>query len=138
MRFEVSFFGHPNVLSLHKSTLEVTTETNLTLQGDCIIGVGASCGCRGIPADMKEKLQDPDAVVTFTIRAGGLEFSFAAKGDAGLDLSHPHDIVIRKSRFLSDRTLAVDSDTAASSVPREMVRLLQDPQTRAVLVIDVC
>ncbi|MGI0066726.1 MAG: DUF371 domain-containing protein, partial [Nitrosotalea sp.] len=40
MRFEISFHGHENVRSLHPKSIEITTDPNLTVNGDCIVGVG--------------------------------------------------------------------------------------------------
>jgi len=57
MHFEIPFYGHKNIRSLHQKTIEITTEQDLTLNGDCIIGVGASCGCNDIPEKMKKLLQ---------------------------------------------------------------------------------
>ena len=46
MHFEIPFFGHPNIRSLHGRTIEITREPHLTLQGDCIVGVGGRIGMR--------------------------------------------------------------------------------------------
>jgi len=46
-------------------------------------------------------------------------------------------MVIRKSDFISDRTLAVRADAAARDLPRGMVRALKDPRTVGRLEIEV-
>ena len=135
MRFEITFSGHHNIRSLHPKTVEITTESELTPRGDCIVGVNASAGCDGIPAEMKERLRDPETRILFGITAGGLSFRFEGRGHPGLELSHPTDIVVRKSGFVCPRTAAVGADRASDSIPREMVRLLQDPRTRGTLTI---
>ena len=45
---EILFYGHPNVRCLHQRTIEVTTDSHLTLRGDCIIGVRASKACKDL------------------------------------------------------------------------------------------
>ena len=58
MKFEIEFFGHENIRSLHQKTIEITKEETLTPSGDCIIGVKASCGCNDLPEGIKEKLKN--------------------------------------------------------------------------------
>jgi hypothetical protein len=117
--------------------MEVTTDGHLTEKGDCIIGVGADKGCAGISQAVREGLRRTGAKVTIRIRVGGRTFQAAAQGDSRLELSHPHDIVIRKSGFVSDRTLAVGASAAAKDIPRDMVRLLRSPATTGTLEIEV-
>lgn len=133
----VGFRGHPMVRSTHPTTIEVTTEEYLTEQGDCIIGVGADKGCGRLNAGVKEILGREGARVKVTVVVGAHSFAFRAKGDPRLRLTHPHDIVIRKSEFISDRTLAVRADASARDLPRSMVRLLRDPAARGRLEIEV-
>lgn len=133
----IGFRGHPMVRSLHRTTIEVTTEGSLTESGDCIVGVAADKGCAALSAELKAALRARDAKVTITLEVAGESFTFGARGDDGLELSHPHDVVIRRSGFLSDRTLAVRATAAAADVPRTMVRRLKDPMTDGVLRIEV-
>ena len=137
MRFEIEFFGHENIRSTHKKTLEITKEKELTIRGDCIVGVNASASCHDIPQHIKEKLRDPDSEVRFSIMVQDHEFVIVGKGHKDLTLTHKEDIVIRKSDFVCPRTLAVRCDKASDILPREMVQLLQDPQTRGVFAIEV-
>ena len=131
------FRGHPLVRSFHPTTIEVTTEDYLTENGDCIIGVGASKGCAQLNARLKESIRGKGANMVIRIVVGTLSFEVKARGDPRLSLSHPHDIVIRKSDFVSDRTLAVRADVASRDIPREMVRLLKNPATVGRLEIEV-
>jgi hypothetical protein len=133
----VEFRGHPLVRSTHPTTIEITTEDHLSENGDCIIGVSAMKGCAQLDSRIKDGLRRSDARVTIRIVAGNMVHIVNARGDPGLELSHPHDIVIRKSSFLSDRTLAVGSDSASKDIPREFVRLLRDPKTVGRLEIEV-
>lgn len=137
MRFEVGFGGHGNVLSTHKKTIEITRERHLTMRGDCIVGVGAQCGCAGLPEGLKAGLRRRDSRVRLLIRAGGMEFEVNGRGHEGLTLEHPDDIVARKSGFVCPRTLAVMCDKASDDMPRGMVRALQDPSSRGTLTIEV-
>ena len=45
MKITVPFLGHKNILSLHEKTIEITKDSELTTNGDCIVGVGADISC---------------------------------------------------------------------------------------------
>lgn len=137
MRFEIPFHGHRNVRSLHPKSIEITTDTDLTINGDCIVGVGASCGCLGIPDKMKTLLKNPQSKVTCTIVVKDMIYTVIGRGSEKLTMTNPHDIVIRKSNFTCPRTLSIGCDTASDSVPRKMVKALQDPDTHAIFRIEV-
>lgn len=133
----VTFRGHQLVRSLHPTTIEVTTEESLTENGDCIVGVGAAKGCAGLDERIKESLRRRGSMVTLRLVVGTLSFVLSASGDPKLQLSHEHDMVIRRSDFVSDRTLAIRADAAANDIPREMVNLLRNPKTVGRLEIEV-
>jgi hypothetical protein len=137
VRFEIEFSGHENIRSNHQKTIEITKESHLTPQGDCIVGVNANHACADLPQDLKNKLKNPDSKVTFSINVGDYSFSVEGKGHPDLILTHDEDIVIRKSDFVCPRTLAVKCDKASDLLPREMVSLLQDPKTKGIFTITV-
>ncbi len=126
--YSISFCGHHNVRATHGTTTEITTEKSLTPRGDCIVGVGASSGCAGLPADIKRALRDRNVVVRVDIVVGSRTFTINGRGDPHLTLEHPDDIVIRKSGFVCPRTLAVHCDAAANDMPRDMTECLQKGQ----------
>ncbi len=75
--------------------------------------------------------------MAFVIRVEDLEFGFQGFGSENLPLTDETEIVLRKSEFISPRTLAIQCDAAAIDVPREMVNLLKDPGTIGSLEIKV-
>ena len=137
MKFEIEFFGHENIRSNHRNTIEITKDSDLTPRGDCIIGVNANSSCNDLPQDLKDKLRSSDSRVTVSIRVGDHEFVIHASGHPDLILNHKDDIVIRKSDFVCPRTLAIKSDKASDLFPREMVSLLQDPDMKGIFSITV-
>ncbi len=137
MKFEIQFSGHENIRSNHQKTIEITKESHLTPQGDCIIGVNATSSCYDLPQELKDKLKKPDNKVTFTINVGDHSFVMEGRGHQNLILTHSEDIVIRKSDFICPRTLAVKCDKASDLLPRNMVSLLQDPKTKGTFIIIV-
>jgi len=137
MKFEIEFSGHENIRSNHQKTIEITKESHLTPQGDCIIGVNATSACSDLPIKLKEKLKDSNSKVKFSILVGDFEFVVDGKGHSDLILTHTEDIVIRKSDFVCPRTLSVKCDKASDLLPREMVKLLQNPKTKGTFTITV-
>ncbi|MGC8599494.1 MAG: DUF371 domain-containing protein [Nitrososphaeria archaeon] len=124
MEYIVKFQGHPNVTARHKTTLEITKEPHLTLRGDCIIGVNSSASVYDLPDEIKNKIRK-NGRIDFLISVENFSFSFFGYGHRDLSLSHPTDIVIRKSEFISERTLAIRSSAAAMDLPREIVAILR-------------
>ena len=137
MKFKIGFSGHENIRSNHQKTMEITKESRLTPQGDCIVGVNATSSCDDLPEELKDKLRNPDTLVSFSINVGDYEFVVKGNGHPDLILTHKDDIVIRKSDFICPRTLAVKCDKSSDLLPREMVSLLQDPNTHGTFTISV-
>ncbi len=133
----IAFRGHPMVLALHPTTIEITMDTHLTRRGDCIVGVAAEKGCAGLGSEAKQALCSLDSKVSMSIVVGDQRFGLEGRGDPRLTLTHQHDIVIRRSDFVSDRTLAVRASAAAKDIPRGMVRILKDPEAVGYLEIGV-
>lgn len=118
--------GHFNVRSLHRTTFEVTKETHLTPRGDCIVAVCADRALPDFSAAFKSALRKEGAILLITVRCGGLEEKIAARGHPDLTLTHPTDLVVRKSSFVCSRTLAVHADKAAVDFSRKLVEKLKE------------
>ncbi len=116
MKYEFSSYGHPNLLSTHKTTLEFTKDSELTKRGDCIVGVNADF-------ELKELKKFTNcSKVRITITSGGITEIVTAIPNK--DFSSNHEIVIRKSEFYSERTFAIRADKAASDLNRDLIRLM--------------
>jgi len=135
VKYEIEFFGHKNIRSNHKNTIEITKESHLTPRGDCIVGVSANSSCKDLPEELKNKLKNPENTIEFLFKVEDIEFSLKGKGHSNLTLTHQEDIVLRKSDFTCPRTLSVKCDKASDLVPREMVTKLQNPKTKGLLII---
>ena len=137
MKLEIPLTGHKHVLSLHEKTLEITKDDELTPQGDCIVGVNSNISCIDLPEKMKKKIQNPETKIKFTLKVGELSFKVQGYGSEKLTLKHVSDIVLRKSAFTCSRTIAINCDKASSDIPRDFVHLLQNPQTKGKMIIEV-
>ena len=137
MKIEIPFSGHNNILSLHKKTVEITKDSHLTVNGDCIIGVNANLACMDLPEKFKKKVQNSNSEVIFTIKVGSHSFTIHGKGSEKLTLKHKNDIVLRKSAFVCSRTLAINCDMASDDIPREIIKELQSQNAAGTMVIEV-
>jgi len=88
--------------------------------------VNSSVGLADLPDDLRAVLSTPGAEARLVLRLGRFQFIVEGEGDPRLTLSHATDLVVRRSGFISDRTLMIHADKAASDLPREMVRMLKD------------
>ena len=137
MKIEIQFNGHKNILSSHKKTIEITKDSHLTVNGDCIVGVGSNLACLDLPENFKKKIQNPDTEIEFTVFADEHSFTIHGKGSEKLTLKHPNDIVLRKSAFTCSRTIAIKCDYASNDIPKKMVKKLQNPKTSGKLIIEI-
>ncbi len=137
MKIEITFTGHKNILSLHKKTIEITKDSELSISGDCIVGTNSTIACMDLPEKFKKKIQNPDTVIVLTIVADEHSFSIRGKGSDKLTLKHTNDIVLRKSAFTCSRTIAINCDKASDDIPRNMIKKLQNPKTTGKLIIEI-
>jgi hypothetical protein len=123
-------YGHENIQATHPSTLMFTKEKHLSKAGDCVVAVAADKAVADLSRELKEKLKKPKAKLTITIEAGGLTQLINASGSPKLVLTNRTDMVIRKSAYTSDRTLAVHADKSSKDLPREFVEKLKNPEQK--------
>ena len=132
---EVTFYGHPNIRSLHAKTLEITKDEHLTPKGDCIIGVKANKACADLDESFKHRVKSNSSVVRIEIMVGDESFLILGMGDERLSMLNAYDIVIRKTNFVCPRTMSVLCDKASSDLPRKLVSMLQDQETKGIFRI---
>jgi hypothetical protein len=130
-------YGHENIRATHKTTLEITKETDLSKKGDCIIAVAANKGLADLSRRFKEALCKEDAKLTIQIRIGRDVEAVKASGSPHLTLVHPTDFVVRKSNYVCGRTLAIQTDKAACGISRELVGKLQNPKQKVTIILSV-
>jgi hypothetical protein len=137
---EVIFaYGNRNIQATHKSTLEITKENELSKKGDCIIAVSAEKAVADLNPKFEASLRNENAKMTMLIEAGGIVEVVNSSGSRRLILTHPTDIVVRKSSYVCGRTLAIKADKAAWDLSRKLVERLRDPKqkVRITLIVEV-
>lgn len=134
---EVTFYGHPNVRSLHSKSIEITKDGYLTPKGDCIIGIKANKACTDLEESIRRGLKSSLAIVKIEVIVDDESFIIKGRGDERLTMLNPQDIVIRRTNFVCPRTMSVLCDKASSDMPRELVRLLQHQEQKGLFRITI-
>ncbi|MGQ9624061.1 MAG: DUF371 domain-containing protein [Candidatus Bathycorpusculaceae bacterium] len=133
----IQAWGHKNVRATHKTTFEVTKEKNLSKRGDCIIAISANKALADLTPQFKENLRKENTKITVCIQAGEIAEFVNAFGSPKLILTHPKEIVVRKSDYVCSRTLAIRADKAAYDLSRKLVEKLRNPKQKIEITIKV-
>jgi hypothetical protein len=120
--------GHHNILATHKTTLQITKDCQISKRADCIVAVAADKSLSDLASDVKTALSSNMAKMRLTIQAGHMGEVITGFGSAKLTLSDTDDMVIRKSAFISGRTLMVGANKAARDLDRTFVEKLKKPE----------
>ncbi len=131
----INAHGHENILATNEKTFEITKGTSLTKRGDCIIAVAADKNGRELHENFKEMLTKPTSKLMIIIQAGGEMETLEAWGDTRLTLSHPTDLVVRRSTYICARTLAIKANKVANDFSRELVTKLKNPQQGVTITL---
>jgi hypothetical protein len=128
-------YGQKNILSTHKTTFEITKEATLTRHGDCIVAVKATKGAADMRPEFKEAFRSENAQLMIIIEANGVKETVRAHGSSRLTFTSPKHIVIRKSKYVCGRTVAIGADKAASDLSRKLIEKLMDPYQRVKITL---
>jgi len=126
MIFNIS--GHRNVLSTHKNTLEFTKDLDLTLKGDCILGVNADFDYSKLMQMVKQYSK-----IRIIITVENMKEELIA--EINKEFNEEHELVIRKTEFLSKRTIGINANKAAFDLSRNLVEKLKNPETKGQVEI---
>jgi hypothetical protein len=130
-------YGHKNIKATHESTLEITREAKLSKKGNCIIAVSASKAVTDLFSEFKENLRKEDARMIMLIEAGEVVEAVNAFGSPQLILTDPTDMVVRKSSYICNRTLAIQADKAAFDLSRKLVLKLRNPKQKVKITLTI-
>jgi hypothetical protein len=119
------------------TTFEITKDTHVTKRGDCIIAVDADRAGADLSPEFKNALQSDSARLTITIEADTEKEIVNASGHPQLTLTHPTDLVVRKSNYVCNRTVAIHADKAAKDFSKTLVKRLQNPKQIVIITLTV-
>jgi hypothetical protein len=126
--------GYHNILATHKTTLQITKEDHISKRADCVVAVSAEKSLRDLASDVKTALRSNTAKMRLTIQAGHISEVITGFGSAALTLSDTDDMVVRKSTFISGRTLMIGANKAARDLDRTFVEKLKRPENITITI----
>ena len=130
-------FGHAQIQGIHPTTLMFTKDAHLTQTGDCIVAVAAVNGMADLSPEFKNKLKTSNSKLTIVIQAGDLKEQINASGSTNLVLTHPTDMVVRRSNYICNRTLAINADKSSNDLHRAFIEKLKDPKQEIKITLIV-
>jgi hypothetical protein len=130
-------YGHENIQATHESTFEITKDAWLSEKGDCVIAVLADKSVADLSPEFKENLRRENTRIVILIETEKEADVVNAFGSQRLTLTHPRDIVVRKSDYICTRTLAIQADKAACGLSRKLVEKLRNPKQRVKITLKI-
>ena len=151
MIYKFKAYGHPNITAKHKTTLEFTKDKELSLRGDCIIGVRADFNLQLIKNFISQLKKNKIKIIIElekpplkkTIKKNSLlknknnqKIKEEIKAEVNPDFNSDKEMVIRKSDFVDERTFVVRSDKGAFELRREFIEHLKKEDCFVEIVLD--
>jgi len=130
MEYIFHVFGHPNIKATHVKTLEFSKDQDLTERGDCIIGIRAD-----FDIEKLKQFEKKVRVICEVTDEKGEVIRSEFKCKVNPQFADAHELVLRKSGFLSDRTFGLGLNRGANHLDRRIVELLKDPNQVMVVTI---
>ena len=133
MQYKFHAYGHPNVLGTHKTTFEFTKGNELTRNGNCIIGVNADFDLGKLKEFIKKSKTKK---ITIAIETLDKKIKEKIAAELNPNFNDGNEIVIRKTDFISERTLATKADKAAFGLNRGLIRFLKEKKNKITVIIE--
>ena len=129
--------GHPNIVATHTTTLEITKDHTLTKKGDCIIAIEATKGLMDLSKEFRAACMNDNARILVELRTLDMVERVRGRGSHLLTLTG-EEIIIRKSSYVSDRTLMIQADKAALDLQRKFIRGLKSTSSDIHVHLAAC
>ncbi len=129
-------FGHENILSTHKTTIELTKAKSLTKKGNCIIGVNVTKACFDLSSSLKQQINNGKKVKV-TLKVDNLQDSFYGFGNKELRLLDENDIVFRKSNYICNRTILINCTKSSNEIDPELIEKLKTPGKKLSIIFEL-
>ncbi len=78
------------------------------------------------------------SMILVELSVSGMVERIVGRGSHLLTLADEKDLVIRKSTYVSNRTLMINADKAASDLPRHFIKRLTSASTNIHVRLTVC
>ena len=135
MSYKFYAYGHPNILATHKTTLEFTKDKEVSLKGDCMVGVKADFELSKIKNFIKN-LNNKEILMTIKTISNKKNIQETITAEVNSHFNSNKEFVIRKTNFISERTFAIRSNKAAFDLNRGLIRFLKEKKNKIKVVIE--
>lgn len=133
---EIHAFGNNNILCSHRTTIEITKDSYLTVSGNCIIGINSLKSCNDLNKELKNLIKSGKKIKV-TLRVGEIEDYFYGFGSQKLTLLDKKDMVFRKSSYLCDRTVLINCTKASIDIKRDLVEALKESNKKFSIIFEI-
>ena len=134
MEYKIKSKGHRNVSSLHKSTFEITKDLEIGPTADCIIGVDMNQSMLNFSDEFKNKIANSNTRIQVLLDTPNAHDEIIGFGHEDLTLTHPTDIVCRKSDYVCSRTLMIKSSKAACDLDLDLINDLKNEEILGITI----
>ena len=138
MQYKFNAYGHKNILATHKTTLEFTKDNELSLKGDCIVGVKADFELKEIKQFIKNSNNKKISITIKTIskikKYKKIQETIIAEINPNFD--DDREFVIRKTDFVSERTFAIKANKAAFDLNKDLINYLMKKKNKTAVIIE--
>ena len=135
MHYTFYAFGHPNIQATHKTTLEFTKDKDISLKGDCIVGVNADFKLDKLRKFIKKSNNKKISIIIQTI-SKNKKIKETIFAEINPEFSDNKEFVIRKTDFVSERTFAIRADKAAFELSRNLIEFLREKENKISVLIE--
>ena len=122
MKYTFNAYGHPNMRGQHRNTLEFIKEKELSVNGDCIIGIGADFKY----SEIKKLLCYGKLRMTLAVG----KFSDVVEFEVNKNFGSKSEIVLRLGDFESERTLGFQATKSSKMLFRKLMGAMQKLDVR--------
>ena len=129
MQYKFHAYGHPNILATHKTTLEFIKDSELSLN----VGVRADFDLNEIKKFIKKSKSGKIKII---IETKDKQIKETMEAELNPDFNDEKEIVIRKTDFASERTLAIRSNKAAVELKRVLIEFLKSKEGEISIIIE--
>lgn len=131
MIYKFHAYSHHNVLATHKTTLEFTKDKEITLKGDCIVGVSSDFEL----SKAKEFISSLNGnKIKIIIKTPDNEAQETIEAEVNSSFNSDNELIMRKTDFASERTFAVKANKAAFELNRSLINYLKKEGGKVIVI----
>ncbi|MBI2649855.1 DUF371 domain-containing protein [Candidatus Woesearchaeota archaeon] len=138
MKYQFNAYGHPNILGTHKTTFEFTKDENVSLRGDCIVGIKADFELGKLKEFIRKSIKNNNKKISIIIKTLSKSITIKETVFATInpDFNDDKEFVIRKTDFASERTFAIKANKAAFELNRDLTGFLREKKNKISVIIE--